>query len=156
MNHNHTDLSYRKAAIEGASPIGLVIALYDTLAGNLRRAASAVRNNDIEARCKELNHAALVLGQLESWIDFENGGDLAKSLFTFYAYLRARMLEGSIKQSSAMFEEQMDLVLQVRSSWQIRDASAPPESESPRQISKTGLSPDLSPVVERMAFSMSA
>ena len=63
---SNTEMSYRKTAVEGASPIGLIIALFDTLVGNLRRAATALRDNDIETRCKELNHAALVLGRLES------------------------------------------------------------------------------------------
>ena len=36
---NPTELAYRKTAVEGASGFGLMIALYDTLAGNLRRAA---------------------------------------------------------------------------------------------------------------------
>ena len=34
-----TDLAYRKTAVEGASGFGLLIALYDTLASDLRRAA---------------------------------------------------------------------------------------------------------------------
>src|SRR5450756_920426 len=110
-----TELSYRKSAIEGASPIGLVIALYDTVWGDLRRAAAAIRINDIEARCKELNHALLVLGQLETWVDVENGGELGHNLTSFYAYLRGKMLEASIKQSAPMLEELMELVLYVRS-----------------------------------------
>ena len=70
-----TEMSYRKTAIAGASSIGLMIVLFDTLAGDLRRACGALRKNNIEARCKELNHAALVIGQLESWIDLKNGGE---------------------------------------------------------------------------------
>jgi flagellar biosynthetic protein FliS len=112
------DLSYRKSAIEGASPIGLVIALYDTLWGDLRRAAAAIRENDIEKRCRELNHAALVLGQLENWIDLKNGGELAKNLTQLYAYLRAKMMEASIAKSAPMLEAQMELILHVRTSWQ--------------------------------------
>ena len=92
MNRSDTLLSYRKSSVEGASPIGLVIALYDTLSGDLSRAAEALRNDDIEARCRQLNHATLVLGQLEDWIDLPNGGDLAVNLKAFYAYLRARLL----------------------------------------------------------------
>ena len=49
-----TELSYRRSAIAGASSIGLMIALFDTLAGDLCRASTALRKNDIETRCKEL------------------------------------------------------------------------------------------------------
>jgi flagellin-specific chaperone FliS len=43
-----TEMAYRKTAVGGASGFGLLIALYDTLAGDLRRAADAERANDIE------------------------------------------------------------------------------------------------------------
>jgi flagellar biosynthetic protein FliS len=147
------ELSYRKSAIEGASPIGLVIALYDTLWGDLRRAAAAIRENDIEKRCRELNHAALVLGQLENWIDLKNGGELAKNLTQLYAYLRAKMMEASIAKSATMLEAQMELILHVRTSWQQRDMVITPTPASENIKSAANVSTMDS---DRVAFSRSA
>ena len=152
MIRNETELSYRRSAIAGASPIGLVIALYDTLSGDLRRAATAIRNNDIQKRCAELNHASLVLGQLESWLDKDSGEQLTQNLATFYAYLRSKMMEASVKQSAATLEEQIELISQVRSAWQQRDAAAPSTSFAPM----TAFSADMSGAQERTAFSQSA
>jgi flagellar protein FliS len=121
MMPNKTSLSYRKSAIEGASSIGLIIVLFDTLAGNLRRAAAAIRKDDIEKRCRELNHAALVLGQLESWIDINQGGESAQTLTRFYAYLRAKMMEAAVTKSASLLETQIDMILHVRSAWQKLD-----------------------------------
>jgi len=147
MNRSDTLLSYRKSSIEGASPIGLVIALYDTLSGDLSRAAEALRNNDIEARCRQLNHATLVLGQLEDWIDLPNGGDLAVNLSTFYAYLRGRLLEAAITESPRLLEAQIELILEVRSAWQQRDIPQP---------AKNGIALSPAPAAARAAFSQSA
>jgi flagellar secretion chaperone FliS len=147
------ELSYRESAIEGASPIGLVIALYDTLWGDLRRAAAAIRENDIEKRCRELNHAALVLGQLENWIDLKNGGELAKNLTQLYAYLRAKMMEASIAKSATMLEAQMELILHVRTSWQQRDMVITPTPASENIKSAANVSTMDS---DRVAFSRSA
>src|ERR1700752_76137 len=122
MKLSQTELSYRKSAIEGASSIGLIIALFDTLAGDLRPGAAAIRKNDIEKRCRELNHAALVLGQLEIWIDLNNGGESAQTLSRFYAYLRARMIEAAGSKSAKLLETQIDMILHVRSAWQKLDA----------------------------------
>ena len=124
-----TELSYRRSAIAGASSIGLMIALFDTLAGDLRRASSALRKNDIETRCKELNHAALVLGQLESWIDLKNGGESAQTLTRFYAYLRARMIEAGATKSASLLDKQIEMILHVRSAWQQLDALPPQAAE---------------------------
>ena len=155
-----TEMSYRKTAIAGASPIGLMIVLFDTLVGDLRRAASALRKNDIEARCKELNHAALVVGQLESWIDLKSGGEAAESLSRFYAYLRAKMLEASIEKAAAILDQQIEMILHVRSAWQQLDVSPSPVTETLPGASSEAIqllyTPNSGEMPERVSFSQSA
>jgi flagellar protein FliS len=156
MKLSQTELSYRKSAIEGASSIGLIIALFDTLAGDLRRAAAAIRKNDIEKRCKELDHASLVLGQLASWVDVEKGGESAQTLAQFYAYLRATMMEASVTQSAALLDTQIDTILQVRSAWQKLDtAPQEPEETPPLAQHATPATPMPESKVERIPFSQS-
>jgi flagellar protein FliS len=155
-----TEMTYRKSSIAGATTIGLIIALFDTLVGDFRRASAALRNSDIEARCKELNHAALVLGQLESWVDLKNGGESARTMARFYAFLRAKMLEASAKKSAQVLETQIDLILHVRSAWQQLDsdpASALEGSDADsmgQMAASYGAGPEAMP--ETVRFSQSA
>ena len=121
---NLMELAYRKTAAEGSSGFGLLIALYDTLAGNLGRAAEAQRHNDIQKRCLELNHALLVIGYLEDWVDHKSGGDLAQKLVTFYANLRAKLIEAQARQSAEILEQQMAVILSIRGTWQDLEARA--------------------------------
>lgn len=125
MGRNDFELAYRQSTVSGASPIGMMIALYDRLSRDFRNAAAAIRANDIEKRCAALNHASVILGHLESWIDHQNGGELASNLATFYSYLRSKMLEASVQQSAALLEAQIQLISQVRSAWQQKDAMDP-------------------------------
>jgi flagellar protein FliS len=156
MKLSQTELSYRKSAIEGASSIGLIIALFDTLAGDLRRAAAAIRKSDIEKRCKEMDHASLVLGQLASWVDMDKGGDSAQTLSQFYAYLRATMMEASVTQSAALLDTQIDTILQVRSAWQKLDNAPQGLLETPPlAVQTTTSSPMPEAKVERIPFSQS-
>lgn len=123
-----TELTYRKSAAEGASGFALLIALYDTLAGNLKRAAEAERRNDIQTRCHEVNHALLVVAYLEDWIERSEGGELSKKMIAFYSALRKTMMEAQVKRSAELLEKQMDLVLGTREIWQtmeLRSAEAP-------------------------------
>jgi flagellar protein FliS len=113
-----TEMTYRKTAVGGSSGFGLMIALYDTLAGDLRRAAEAERGNDIEKRCQEINHALLVIAYLEDGIAQGNGGELAQQLTAFYGSLRGKMIEAQAKRSPDILEQQMAMVLSVRSVWQ--------------------------------------
>lgn len=126
---NNTNLAYRKQAAEGASGFGLLIALFDTLAGNLRRAADAQSINDLEKRSQEVNHALLVIGYLEDWVNNGSGGELTGRLVSFYASLRASLIEAQVKQSVEIFEEQMRTVLQIRESWQQLDLRVSPEPQ---------------------------
>jgi flagellar protein FliS len=155
-----TELSYRQSSIAGASSIGLMIILFDTLVGDLRRASVAIHKSDIDARCKELNHAALVLAQLEAWVDLKNGGEPAETLSRFYAYLRAKMLEASIKKDASEIDKQIEMILHVRSSWQQLDTSSIPPVERQPEVPNGELhslyASDAGEMTERVSFSQSA
>jgi flagellar protein FliS len=137
-----------------------MIALFDTLAGDLRRAAAAIRSKNIEVRCNELNHATLVLGQLESWLDLKNGGEQAQTLARFYAYLRAKMMEAAVTESFKLLESQIDMVLHIRSAWQQLDSlpTGDPRSEAGTQAAPVDSSPAQpnNPGAVRIPFSQSA
>jgi flagellar secretion chaperone FliS len=129
-----TDLEYRKAAADGTNGFGVLIALYDTLAGDLRRAAEAEHQNDIEKRCLEVNHALLVVGHLEDWVARGSDGELAQQLVAFYASLRRKLIEAQVTRSAQVLEQQMDLVLDLREHWQkidLRAESTEPEIMPP-------------------------
>ena len=159
MTFSETALSYRKSAIGGASTIGLINVLFDTLAGDLRRAASAISHSDIETRCRELNHAALVLAQLESWLDMKNGGEPAQTLSRFYAYLRAKMIEAAATKSAKLLETQIEMILHVRTSWQKLDAQPLTQDGAGQASPKrpyTSIKEDPQNEQDRIPFSQSA
>lgn len=118
---NAMDLAYRRTAATGASGLTLLIALYDTIAGDLRRAAAAQRAGDLEKRSREVKHALAVLAVLENWIDSESG-ELARKLLRFYARLRKTMIDAQAKQSAEMLERMMADVLGIRELWQQMEA----------------------------------
>jgi flagellar biosynthetic protein FliS len=121
---NPTELFYRKTAADGASGFGLLIALFDTLAGNLQQAAEAQRNGDLEKRCSEVNHALLVIGHLENWVNHGAGGELAQQFISFYASLRHKLFEAQARQSPNLLCEQVTAILKIREIWQQMDVRA--------------------------------
>ena len=152
-----TEMAYRKTAIGGASGFGLLIALYDTLAGDLRRAAEAERSNNLENRAKEVNHALLVVGYLEDWVERGSGGELADHLITFYRTLRARMIEAQVQRCPEMLEWQMAEVLKIRGIWQrFEQSGSSAASQAPVWAQAPGY-PEASPAgYERSASNWSA
>jgi len=128
-------LTYREAAVVGASPVGLVVLLYEQVIEDLRRALTAQKNGAIEARTREINHAILVLGHLEATLNQEQGGRVAENLQHFYRQLRAGLTEAQAQQSASLLEKQISLLMQVRDGWleverQLRPTAAPTGAQS--------------------------
>ena len=115
---NSTQLTYRQAALQGASGFGLLIALYDTLIADLRGAAEAQLAGDIEGRANQVNHALLVLGFMENWIDPQPEGELAQQLLAFYSRLRSSMIVAQARQSAEMLQHHTPDLLHLRKIWQ--------------------------------------
>ena len=130
MTNKINSLAYRQAATQQASVVGLVIALYDTLIGNLRRASEAMDRNDIQGRCDELMHGFKVLQQLDAMLDMERGGETAVKNRRFYNHLRGQMLAAQFKLSSEILKKQIRLVLEVRQAWQQIDSALPGRDRS--------------------------
>lgn len=134
-------LSYRKAAVESASPAGLVILLCDTLVGDIQRAMEAMRSGDIESRCRQMQHAFQVLLQLEVMLDKEKGGQAVQELARFYGFIRAKLLEAQFKQSVEILKSQLALILELRSAWQAVDAKADRAVSPPNVAYAAGTEP---------------
>lgn len=110
-------LSYREAAVRGASPVRLVICLYEQAIEDLREAVVALEKGDIELRTRKINHAITVIGQLQGSLDMERGGEVARNLERFYGVIRARLVEGQLKQSSRILEQQISQLVLVYEAW---------------------------------------
>jgi flagellar secretion chaperone FliS len=129
------ELAYRKTAAAGASGFDLMIALYDTLAGDFRRGAEADRRGDFAERSKQLNHALTILAVLEDKLQKGSGGELARTLAAFYVRLRRRIIEAQVKRQPEILDQEMEQVLKVRAIWQKIEthADGTPATQRPAQ-----------------------
>jgi flagellar protein FliS len=110
-------LSYREAGVAGASPVRLVILMYEQAIQDLRRALAAHTAGDIEGRTREINHAVLVIGHLQATLDHEEGGKVAENLARFYDQLRTGLMEAQCRQSAAALEQQVAHLMLVHEAW---------------------------------------
>lgn len=118
MNQQQIAGQYRQSAAQGAHPVGLVARLYEAVVEDLRRALAALRAGDVEGRTRALNHALLILAELESVLDHERGGLVARHLSGFYRVTRAMIVDANIRASAAELERIVGLFLPVRAAWQ--------------------------------------
>jgi flagellar secretion chaperone FliS len=109
--------SYREAAVRGASPVGLVVRLYEQIVEDVRHAAIAIERADIEGRTNRIKHAIVVIGHLQSGLDFVNGGKVANDLDHFYNVLRQNLVQVQFYPSKRALAQQITDVLAVREAW---------------------------------------
>ena len=133
---------YREAAVRGASPVRLVICLYEQAIEDLRRAVIALEKGDIEARTRGINHALMVIAQLQGSLDMEHGGDVARNLEGFYSLLRTGLIEAQVKQSTRILEEQISQLAIVHEAWlEVERATAAPTLPSAELAQANPLTP---------------
>jgi flagellar secretion chaperone FliS len=112
---------YSQGTARGATQLGLVVALYDTIVRDLRRANEAIVQKNIEKRTFEMNHALRVIAELENVLDFENGRKAAKKLKQFYTVTRGMILDAGVHDSAAEVNRLIEIFGTVRQAWQQAD-----------------------------------
>ncbi|HME12853.1 MAG TPA: flagellar protein FliS [Candidatus Acidoferrum sp.] len=128
MSSRDAAFTYHHCAAVGASAVGQVVALYDTILRDFHRAAEAIDAGQIETRITATNHALLVIGELQGVLNFERGGEAARNLNDFYNVMRASITQASIASSR---EKLLDLIAKfarLRAAWvQVERSVAPSE-----------------------------
>lgn len=108
---------YREAALRGATPVGLVVLLYEQVVQDLQRALAAIKQNSIQQRTREINHAIAILGQLNGTLDMEKGGQVALNLRHFYEDAKNNLVLAQAQVSSEIIRGQITDLLELREAW---------------------------------------
>jgi flagellar protein FliS len=124
--------SYREHALEGASAVDLVVALYDGIIRFLHSAAYAVDRGDADDRRAAVKRALDIIIHLQARLRMDVGGRPAQALSEFYASIFAQILQASQSGSRQKFEHAIDCVRNVRDAWR-EVARDPKVNPAPRQ-----------------------
>jgi flagellar protein FliS len=115
MTSAHT--AYREADVRGATAVRLVVLLYEQAIQDLRQAARAMEENNIELRTNRINHALEVIGRLQGTLDMKRGGQVARNLEGFYETLRANLWKAQLHMSKEMLLRQITDLFTLRAAW---------------------------------------
>jgi flagellar protein FliS len=132
--------SYRESAVRGASPIGLIVILYGEIVRSIRRAQRSLASGSIEQRSNALTHVAEVIGYLQSILDFERGGAVARELSQFYGLMRAQVFEVNTSPTHEGLESLANQFEKVAGAWEQADRAATQQAESPANVATDILS----------------
>jgi flagellar protein FliS len=122
--------SYREATVRGASPVELVVRLYEQVIEDLRQVSIAIEHNDIMLRTKRIKHAILIVGHLQSSLDFAKGGKVAKNLDNFYSAVRQSLVWVQFHPAKRGVTQLITDLLAVREAWIVVDRAERPSAAS--------------------------
>jgi len=131
--------SYQEHALDGASPVDLVVALYDGIIRFLYVAIAASERGDVTGRRVAVKRALAILIHLQARLRMDIGGRPAQVLSEFYASMFALILQASLAASTPRFEEVVGCVKTVRDAWRqvaadpsLSTGSTPAKAAAPR------------------------
>jgi flagellar secretion chaperone FliS len=127
--------TYQEHSLDGASPVDLVVALYDGVIRFLYAAISAAEHGDVRARRTAVKRALAILIHLQARLRMDIGGRPAQVLSEFYASMFALILQASVASSTQKFEEVIGCVRTIRDAWRQVAAESAQESALPSPAS---------------------
>ncbi len=125
--------SYQEHALEGASAVDLVVALYEGMIRFLSLAIAAVERGDASERRAAVKRALDIIIHLQARLRMDVGGKPAQTLSEFYASIFALILQASQAASKAKFEHAIDCIRNVRDAWR-QVAKDPEVNPAPLQV----------------------
>jgi flagellar protein FliS len=108
--------AYRRGTVMAATPVELVVLLYDGARRFLRQAAVAMGEGEIERAHNTLRFGERIVGHLDGTLDFQQG-DVAQHLHSIYRFCLSHLNTARMRQDPAMVEEVIELLGELREAW---------------------------------------
>lgn len=131
MTANRMLSTYRQTEVQSRTPLELVVMLYDGGLAFVHQARAAVERHDIPARREASTKALAIISQLQSTLNMEAGGDVARQLDELYTWITGRILKATADNDAAPLEEAARVLAMLRESW-VAVANGPVEQQHVR------------------------
>ncbi|MDR6128850.1 flagellar protein FliS [Sphingomonas sp. SORGH_AS802] len=95
----------------------LVQLLYAELVAALRAAACAAEHRQHRVKSDRVTRATAILFALETGLDFDQGGEVSKTLARLYAGTRAQIVHAALDDDPTPFRATADSMAEIAAAW---------------------------------------
>ena len=134
---------YQEVDVGTATPLHLVVMLYDAAILSLEEARGHMERKDISGRSRAINKCNAIISELQSSLNMKEGGDIAASLNRLYDYMKTTLLRAGVEQNPDLVVEVEGLLENLRSSWKQIDSGASASVLESAKIKSSILSAEL-------------
>lgn len=114
-----------------ASPARLTVLLFEHLEVVMRRAQTAIRNDQIAQRVENLGRAREIISELLGTLDLERGGAIAIDLSMLYSFLLGELVDVGMKRDAIRLGRLIGIVNTLGTAF----------SDAARQLDEAGSTP---------------
>ncbi len=97
----------------------MIIMLYDEALKHLDigKEILSAESGDLESAHKAIVKAQDIITELMVSLDFDKGGDIAKTLFNLYMFFNKQLMEANVKKDPSVLTSIRGLLSELRSAW---------------------------------------
>jgi len=132
---------YQQMEVASANNLKLVVLLYEGAIRFLVEAKRSIEKRDLLGKARSIDRTFAILGELQSTLKVEEGGEIAATLDRLYVYMMERVLDASLKLDVAPLDEVIKLLQVLNSAWTEIARSAERLSGTPLESSVPSMIP---------------
>lgn len=110
-----------EASIYGASPVGLIVMLYEGAISALRKAQSEIARNNYIGKGHFIGKSMEIINGLDNVLNLEKGGEVTANLRELYIYMKHRLGVANMKNDADILEEVITLLDELLDAWRQLD-----------------------------------
>lgn len=107
-----------KAAVYGASPVGLVVLLYEGAIKAINQTGYAIEAQRYDEKARLVSKTIDIIDGLRESLDLQQGSDAANNLNDLYIYMKQRMSIANLKNDLEILAEVRRLLETILPAWQ--------------------------------------
>lgn len=104
--------------VEGASPVQLVVMLYNKTVTLLRQSVLHIDRGNMKAKGEALNRVVEILCELQAVLNHEEGGIVAQNLDRMYEFMIRSVTLANLNNDPQSLEGVLNMLDELRKGWQ--------------------------------------
>ena len=108
---------YRQTEVLTTSGVQLIVLLYDAAIKAVELAGDGIARGHQPDKARFLGRAVGIVSELSNVLDFERGGEIAKSLYRLYDYMLSEFTQANLRNDATRLDGPLRCLKEMRGAW---------------------------------------
>ncbi|AUJ33016.1 MAG: flagellar export chaperone FliS [Liquorilactobacillus nagelii] len=117
MGYQEVNNSYLKNQVMGASPIKLVVMLYEGAIRSMKMAKVAIEKQDVVQAHTQLVKAQNIIAELKSSVNTDVDVTISQNLINLYDFCNEQLLQANLNKDNSLIDNAINTMSELLDSW---------------------------------------